>query len=191
MRHLQALLAVFSLGYAVHANAAVVTFEAFPEGAPITTQIPGLVISAAMGGNALISVASEPINPDEPNGLYNDAPGEFARGFEFALIIDFLTQGNTIGAVVDFGIAGTGVQLVAYDGPNGTGNVLGTASTTTEMFIGINAPGIKSAVFSQAGDITASWLIDDLTYNVVVPAPPALVLFVSALLSAGLRRRAR
>ena len=55
-----------------------------------------------------------------------------------------------------------GVQLTAYDGPDGTGNVLGTASTTTESFIAVRAPNIRSAIFESLGG--ATYLIDNLTY---------------------------
>lgn len=191
VRHFRLFFALPIVFCTISANAAVVieSFESFTPGTIITDQIAGLAVSAAMGGNAVISLASDPVLPFEPHGLYNDAPGQFDRGFEFALIFDFVTSGFTIGAIVDFGEIGTGLQVVAYDGPNGTGNVLGIASTTTETFIGVTAPGIKSAVFSQAGDTPATWLIDNLTYETIVPAPPALLLFATALAAAGFVRR--
>jgi hypothetical protein len=165
------------------ANAALIveTFESFADGQTITNQLTGLMVTAANSGNAKIATASAPVVPGEPLGIYNDAAGQFSTGFEFPLIFDFTGVGSSIGAIVDFGVVGAGLTLIAYDGAGGTGNVLGTASTTTEQFIGVNAAGIQSAVFQQTNpQVAASWLLDNLTYNtgpsVSVPVPGTIVL---------------
>lgn len=189
-------LALAVLGWASFASAVPVveTFESFASGTIITNQLPGLLVTAGNGGNAKIATASNPVVPGEPQGIYNDAPGVFSTGFEFPLIFDFVDTGLSIGAIVDFGVVGDGLKLTAYDGVGGTGNVLGTATTLSEVFIGINVPGIKSAVFEKIGPNSPSWLLDNLTYEVsstTVPEPGSLVLLGSGVLALARRRRTR
>jgi hypothetical protein len=172
------------------------TFESFTTGTIITNQLAGLTVSAEGSGNANISTATTPVVLGQPQGLYNDTPGDFAVGFEFALIFDFTGVGSAFGAIVDFGVIGTGLKLEVFDGLGGTGNLLGSASSLTETFLGVNAVGIKSAMFSQAGGTNASWLIDDLTYTYdnatgpsPVPLPAGGLLLLTALAGLGIARR--
>lgn len=187
------LLTAFTLSLWVGtANAALIVenFESFGDGTIITNQLTGLTVTAADGGDASIASASFPVVAGEPLGIYNTAG---SIGFQSALIFDFLTLGSSIGAIVDFGGFGTGLQIVAYDGVGGTGNILGTASTLTEAFIGVNAVGIRSAVFSQAGQTNATWLLDNLTYDTDpgtrVPVPATLALFGLGLAGLSWSRR--
>lgn len=191
-KNIMGLLTAFVLSLWVGtANAALIveTFESYGTGTIITNQLIGLTVSAADGGAASIATATTPVVPGEAQGIYNN----LGETFTSALIFDFLIAGSSIGAIVDFGDIGSGLQIVAYDGAGGTGNILGTASTLTETFIGVNAAGIQSAVFSQAGQSNATWLLDNLTYDTdqgtAVPAPATLVLFGLALTGLGWSRR--
>ncbi|MEX2317418.1 MAG: PEP-CTERM sorting domain-containing protein [Pirellulales bacterium] len=169
----------------VFAAATVQTFESFPENTVLTTQIPGLTISAP-GGTPLIREASTPLVPGEPKGLahipYDDFPA--------FLNIDFAPGTNTVGALIDFGVVGSGVGLTAYAGPGQTGGVLGTTSTTTESFLSLSAAGIRSARFETLS-ANASYLIDNLTYE-LVPEPATiggLCLGMLLLVGSGTRNR--
>jgi hypothetical protein len=148
-------------------------------------------VTALNGGNANISTASSPVVPGQPQGIYNDAPGVFSNGFEFPLVFDFNTVGGSIGAIVDFGVVGAGLMITAFDGPGGTGNNLGSAMTTTEVFIGVTASGIRSAIFQNINQASpASWLLDNLTYDTSssVPEPTTLLLLGLGLAGLGLAR---
>ncbi len=136
----------------------VETFEGFPVGTVLTTQIPGLTISASTG-TATVQTASSPVVPGEPQGLahlpYFDYPDY--------LIIDFSPMVSFVGAIVDFGQVDSGVMLTVYDGPGGTGNLLGSMATTDEVFISVGGVTIASARFETLGEDT--YLIDNLTYD--------------------------
>lgn len=136
----------------------VETFESFAVETVLTTQIPGLIISAD-DGMPTIKQASLPVVPGEPHGLahipYFSKPDR--------LQIDFEPSSSTAGAIVDFGGIGSGVRMTAYSGPNGTGITLGTVITQSEGFIGIDAPGIRSVRFETLPG--ATYLIDNLTYK--------------------------
>ena len=184
---------VLSAPAAVQAVVIVETFESFASGTIITNQLTGLTVTALNGGNANIATASSPVVPGQPQGIYNDWPGVFSSGFEFPLVFDFNTAGSSIGAIVDFGAIGAGLIITAYDGPGGTGNILGSATTTTEIFIGVAANGIRSAIFQNVNPASpASWLLDNLTYDTSaarVPEPTTLLLLGLGLAGLGFARK--
>lgn len=171
------------------------TFEGFGAGDTITTQLAGMTVSAEGSGDAMIAVASSPVVLGEPLGIYNSTPGAFGSGFEFSLTFDFIGVASQIGALVDFGSVGGGLMLEIFDGVGGTGTSLGTASVTTETFLGLSAAGIKSAVFSQAGS-GATWMLDNLAYTYddmapAVPLPAGGLLLLSGLIGGGAMARRR
>ena len=160
----------------------VETFESFSTGTILTNQIPGLEISAPPTGVSEIRTASNPVVPGEPQGLAH-IPYLVEPNY---LVIDFLPGANQAGAIVDFGTIGSGVAVTAFDGAGATGNILGTQSTTTETFIGVVAAGIRSIRFENLGG--ASYLIDNLTYE-LVPEPSSLILLSLGLLATTCPRR--
>ena len=80
------------------------------------------------------------------------------------LIIDFSPMVSFVGAIVDFGMIDSGVMLTAYDGPGGTGNLLGSMATIDEVFISVSDVMIASARFETLGS-DDTYLIDNLTYG--------------------------
>jgi len=193
IRNMLAAIVLASAPAAVHAVPIVETFESYASGTTITNQLTGLSVVAQNGGNAKIETASSPVVPGQAQGIYNDAPGVFSTGFEFGLIFNFDEIGSSIGAIVDFGTLGSGVMMTAFDGLNGSGNVLGITSTTTETFISVAAAGIKSAIFENVNaNDPGSWLLDNLTYEVSkVPEPASLALMAFGLAGLGFVRRKR
>lgn len=183
--------ACIAVASATSCFAATVTenFESFANG-DIVTSLTGLTITATDGGSPTIATATSPVVAGEPQGLFN------GPSFIPSLIFDFVGVGSAIGAIVDFGSVGTGLQIEAFDGAGGSGSLLSSASTITESFLGVSTAGIKSVVFSQAGGTQASWLLDNLTYTyddtAVSPVPlPAggLLLLGGFGLLAGLKRK--
>ena len=184
------LVTLFGAVFASPASADVLTFDDLnlPDGTEVTDQYAGLgvIFSAPPGGATRVLTASNPIFPDEPQGLYNDDPeGGGGRGFTAPIIADFLAEVSTAGAWIDFGRVGDGIRIEAFDGPGGTGSLLGMDNTVTETFIGVDAPGIRSVVFSQTGD-GATYLIDNFTF---VPEPASLALLAVGAVFGARRRR--
>ena len=164
----------------------ILTFDdlGLPDGTIITDQYADLGITFSVpGGSALLMTARFPIFPGEPQGLQH---GEVE---DVAIITDRETGfGPLVGAWIDFGSVGDGVMIEAFDGPGGTGNLLGSDSTLTESFISVSAPNIQSVVFSQVGG-GATYLIDNFTFQ-LIPAPSGLALLgMAGLLGTGRRRR--
>jgi len=127
-----------------------------PDGTVVTNQYPGVTFSAPGANTTQVVTATFPLFPNEPQGLYNDP------GFVEPIIVDFAANQSAAGAFIDFGGPGDGIKIEAFDGPGGTGNLLASDSTSSETFIGVNAEGIQSVVFSQVGS-GATYLIDNLT----------------------------
>ncbi len=152
----------------------VLTFDdlGLPDGTAVTDQYArfGVMFSASRGGTTRIVTASQPIFPAEPQGLYNDEC-IFGVAFTEPIIANFPVAVTSAGAFIDFGNIGTGIKIEAFDGPGGTGNLLGTDSTINEVFIGVDAPGIRSVVFSQAGGNLATYLIDNFTLALAPSCP--------------------
>jgi hypothetical protein len=157
--------AMDNLAFRPNASALTVeTFESFREDTVLSTQIPGLSISADDGTPTVVD-ADNPVIPGESLGLahlpYFNEPD--------ILQINFEPSTSTAGAFIDFGNVGSGIRITAYSGPNATGDVLGTSQTQTESFIGVTAPGIRSVRFENVGG--ATYLIDNLTYRIETITP--------------------
>ncbi|MFT5283862.1 MAG: hypothetical protein ACI8TQ_000012 [Planctomycetota bacterium] len=136
----------------------VETFESFADNTVISNQLAGLTISAGSGIPTVVT-ATFPVVPGEPKGLahipFLDPPD--------LLLLDFTTTSRTVGVILDFGGFSEGVTLTAFDQPGGMGNILGQVTAFEEVFISIDACGIKSAVFQT--NPSATYLIDNLTYE--------------------------
>ena len=55
-------------------------------------------------------------------------------------------------------------MIEAFDGPGATGNLLASASTTEEEFLGVAASGIKSVRFMKVPGDERSFCIDHFTF---------------------------
>ena len=126
------------------------------------------VIFSAPGGAAVVTTASFPIFPLEPQGLYSNAGDR--PFFVEPLVADIADGASMVGVWIDFGATvGTGMKIEAFDGSGGTGQLLGSDSTTSETFISVSALTIRSVVISQVNDADATtYLIDNFTFE-----PPA------------------
>ena len=126
------------------------------------------VIFSAPGGDAVVTTASFPIFPQEPQGLYSNAGDR--PFFVEPLVADIADGASMVGVWIDFGATvGTGMKIEAFDGSGGTGQLLGSDSTTSETFISVSALIIRSVVISQVNDEDATtFLIDNFTFE-----PPA------------------
>ena len=94
------------------------------------------VIFSAPGGDALLVTATSPIFPPEPQGLYSPF-------FQEPLVADIADGASMVGVWIDFNGVGTGMKIEAFDGSGGTGQLLGSDSTTSETFISVSAMIIR------------------------------------------------
>lgn len=178
--------AVIAVLFVSAANAqTVLTFDdlGLPHGTIITNQYVGQgVLFSPLNGQLELQLATFPVFPGDPMGLAE------IPYFESVIIVDFLPGATSAGAWIDFGIGRPGVMLEAFDGPAGTGNLLGSITTTTESFLGLELPGIKSVRFESAPNGTSAFLIDHFTFT-LVPAPGTLALLaLGGLIVARCRR---
>jgi hypothetical protein len=163
----------------------VLTFDdlQLPAGSIITNQYAARgVILSPLNGQLQLVQATGPLFPQQPIGL---AEIPFSTS---VIVADFPTGASSAGAFIDFGNIGAGVQIQAFDGPGATGNLVGSASVTSEVFLGVSAPLIRSIRFSNVGSLVTTYLIDNLTF-VLIPAPSAAGLLMTAGFFAFRRRR--
>jgi len=158
-------LVLISLFLAVHlpafAGSAVLNFDelGLPDGAIFTDQYEDRGVAFSTTGDELqIREASFPIFPGDPLGL-----GAFPT-FEADIVVDFIAPVGSAGAWIDFGNVGEGLTIDAYDGPSATGNLLATEMTSTEVFLGVTADGIRSLRFSLNGGSLPTFMIDHFTF---------------------------
>jgi len=112
------------------------------------------------GGTPTARIASKPVISSEPMGL------SCLPYVTTDHLINFLTPTTSAGAIIDFGMVGSGIKIEAFDGPDATGNLLASNSTTVEEFLGVTAPGIASLKFSQVNYVdSTSYLIDNFTFT--------------------------
>jgi hypothetical protein len=124
------------------------------------------VIFSPFQGQLVVGTASFPIFPEDPQCL-TEIPF-----FESVIIADFEPAATEAGAWIDFGNVGFGVMIEAFDGPFATGNLLATASTTEEEFLGVEAEDIKSVRFMKvASDELRSFCIDHFTFELQPDEP--------------------
>ena len=143
-------------------NVTVLTFDdlGLPHGTIITDQYADQgVIFAPLNGQLELRIASDPIFPDEPQGLAE------IPYFESVIVADFESGADSVGAWIDFGFVGNGVIIEAFDGPAATGNLLASATTTSEEFLGVSANGILSVRFMKVSGPSTSFLIDNFTFE--------------------------
>lgn len=147
----------------------------------------GVTFSGIGAATPRVVSATHPVFPGDPQGLYID--DGTSPGYQGALIATFAFPVNSAGAWIDFGIVDRGIKIEAFDGPGGTGALLGTTLTGGETLLALQIPGIRSIVFSQVrpqvGVQGATYLIDHLTFT--VPAPASVLVLAGAVLA----RRAR
>ncbi len=163
----------------------VLTFDdlGLPHGTIITNQYVGQgVLFSPLNGQLELQLATSPVFPGDPMGLAE------IPYLESVIIVDFLPGASSAGAWIDFGGVGDGVMLEAFDGPGGTGNLLGSISTTTESFLGLELPGIKSVRFEKVPGGVTTFLIDNFTFT-LVPGPGTLSLLALGGLIVARRRR--
>ena len=164
----------------------VLTFDdlGLRHGTIITNQYVGQgVLFSPLNGQLELRTATVPVFPGDPMGLAE------IPYFESVIIVDFLPGATSAGAWIDFGDGPSpDVMLEAFDGPGGTGNLLGSISTTTESFLGLELIGIKSVRFESAPNGTSAFLIDHFTFT-LVPGPGTLSLFALGGLIVARRRR--
>ena len=163
----------------------VLTFDdlGLRHGTIITDQYVGQgVLFSPLNGQLELRTATYPIFPEDPMGLAE------ILYFESVIIVDFLPGASSAGAWIDFSTGSAGLMLEAFDGPGGTGNLLGSTTTTTESFLGLELPGIKSVRFESTPNATSAFLIDNFTFT-LVPAPGTLSLFALGGVIVSRRRR--
>jgi hypothetical protein len=139
------------------------------------------VLLSPQDGALRLQEASYPIFPAEPMGLAE------IPYWTSVIIADFPRGAISAGAWIDFGLEGDGVKIEAFDGPGATGSLLAASTTSAEEFLGVEASGIRSVRFSNAGAARTSYLIDNFTF--VVPAPGAGALVALGTLVVSRRRR--
>jgi len=154
----------------------VQSFENFPVGTPIDTQIPGIIVFAP-AGQAVVVRATTPLFPSEPQGL-------ISRDDQSApLLITFSSSVTFAGAAIDFGNDFAGLRLTAFSGPAGMGDLVDAVTTQREGFLSVSGQVIRSIVFEE-GDLGSfsTFLIDNLTYEFIPePSTASLILFGLAL----------
>ncbi len=157
-----------ALAVASAANAqTVLNFDelGLPDDTVITDQYADEgVIFSAPGGDAVVITASFPIFPLEPQGLYSNAGDQ--PFFMEPIVADIADGASMVGVWIDFGSVVSGMKIEAFDGFGGTGQLLGSDSTTSETFISVSALIIRSVVISQVNDEdSTTYLIDNFTFD--------------------------
>ncbi len=141
------------------------------------------VVFSPQDGQVLLRTATLPLFPNEPQGIAE------IPYYTSVIIADFTPDATLAGAWIDFGMAGNGVKIEAFDGPGATGNLLASASTMSETYLGVTANGIASVRFSNVSDDPeVTWLLDHFTFE-LIPEPGTAALLVLGALAIGLRRR--
>lgn len=147
----------------------------------------GVIFSDRDGAVLRIADATGPVFPGDPQGLFADDGTSVS--FQGPIVATFLMPVVSAGAWIDLGQGYEGVKIEAYSGPDGTGALLGTASTRLETLLMVQADAIRSVVFSQVeprlGWSGTTYLIDHFTFEVPEPAGLAVL----AAVWPGRRRR--
>ncbi len=132
-----------------------------PHGTELTDQYSDLgVIFSPLYGVIEIRDASWPLFPAEPQGAAE------IPYFTSVIIVDFEAPAGRAGAWIDFGEVGQGVQLEAFDGPMGSGELLAIATTRSQELLAVEVEGIRSVVFSNVSDWDdTAYLIDNFTFE--------------------------
>ncbi len=158
----------FGYALAIQADVTVLTFDdlSLPNNTIITDQYSDQgVIFSPLNGELELRTASFPIFPEDPQGLAE------IPYFTSVIIADFLSSANAVGAWIDFGNIGNGVIIEAFDGSGATGNLLASATTTAEEFLGVEADGIQSVRFMKVPGGAVSFLIDHFTFELELACP--------------------